>query len=239
VSRVLRFNADGITKFRSLLEAARAGSEVNTDELIENPDFVEDLPVELKVDLVAFPNRLQAGRFFYDLLEPHRSYLGHIERDTGLWAWLSAAWFGHLAITKPDGSLLVGVDHRWIPEVEDYRSYYRHLLAGPYRIYRAHADEPSRAMAVLAGKVQSPGEVVEQIASKQEIVSSKSLMEATTLLYYDPKSGALKSGSGDKKRGGARRFTSVLLQFDRTWDLSQRSASQILELLPSEFERFK
>lgn len=234
-----RFNGDGIASFRSLLEAARSGSEVDTDDLIANADLVEDLPVDLEVDILAFSSRLEAGRYFYDLLETDRRHLGDIERDQGLWAWLSAAWFKHLAGTKPDGTLAVGKDHRWIPEDGDYRSYYRHLLAGPYRIYRAHADEPGRAMAVLAGSVTAPGEVVEQIASRQEIVSSKSLMEAATFLYFDPAKGATKKGAGDKNKGGARRFASVLLQFDRTWDLSQRNAHQILELLPQEFQRFK
>lgn len=239
MKRVRRLNADGIRAFRSLLQAAREGQVVDANALVEDADLTNPLRVDLDVDVQPFASRLDAGRFFYELLEPERSHLGNVESDAGLWAWISAAWFTHLAPPKPDGSLTVGKDYRWIPEAENYQTYYRHLLAGPYRIFRAHADNPSRAMAVLAGKVESPGEVVEQIASMQEIVSSNSLIEAATLLYYDASAGAMKRGAGDKKRGGARRFPAVLAQFNRTWDLSQRSAAQIVAMLPAEFQRFK
>jgi hypothetical protein len=126
-----------------------------------------------------------------------------------------------------------------VPAVDDYKTYYRHLLAGPYRIYRAHQDDPSRVMAVLATAVEQPGDVVEQLASRQEIITSPPLMTAITTLYYRPAAGKLKSGAAGKGGGSARRLADVIQQFDLTWDVYGMDPSEFLTLLPSEFDRFK
>ena len=66
---------------------------------------------------------------------------------------------------------------RHIPEPGNFQRYYRHLLAGPYRIYRAHRDDPQRALALLCQPLDSPGDVVEQLASRQELVTNRGIME--------------------------------------------------------------
>src|SRR5258705_3480854 len=94
----------------------------------------------------------------------------------------------------------------WVPQIRDYRRYYRHLLVGPYRIYRAHRANPHNALIVLGGPFGSHGEVVEQFASRLEIVTNRGLIESLTRLYWDPASQKLRRGGRGHDAGGVRRL---------------------------------
>jgi hypothetical protein len=87
--------------------------------------------------------------------------------------------------------------------------------------------------------VRSPGDVVEQLASRQDLVRARGVMEATTRLYVDEKQ-ALKRGAASKdKPATARRLANVLGQLDLTYDLQSLEADEVLDLLPEEFDLFK
>ena len=234
-----RFNQIGIEKFEDALDLIGAGEELDLSLLLQDPDFTNVLLSQPIVEVRPFNSRFSAAQYFYKILEPAQNVIGDVERDRGLWSWLAAAWLDVLAPRDDAGKRKLGARARWIPVVDDYTRYYRHLLAGPYRIYRAHRDDPQRAMGVLATPIGSPGEVVEQLVSRQEIVTSPSLMEAVTRLYYAPAEKKLKRGAGGKGGGSARRLVDVIQQFDLTWDVYGMDSSEFVDLLPHEFDRFK
>jgi hypothetical protein len=105
--------------------------------------------------------------------------LENLEQDVGLWSWLTLFFLGQLCLRgkKP------GKDHRYIPEITDFRVSYRHLLRSPYLILRAHADEPDCLACVLANKPDAPGDIYEQFASRQELITNKQLLNAMCKLY--------------------------------------------------------
>ena len=234
-----KFNQAGIDAFENALDRMQIGEDVNVETLITDPAFTEILSAEPVVDIRNFSNRFEAARYFYEILAPFDRPSSDIERDKGLWAWLAAAWIDVLAPKDGSGNRKLRARARWIPGVDDYKTYYRHLLAGPYRIYRAHKDNPARVRAVLASAVQQPGDVVEQLASRQEIITSPSLMEAITALYVLPSTGMLKSGAAGKSNGSARRLVDVIQQFDLTWDVYGMNSDEFLRLLPGEFDKFR
>lgn len=84
-----------------------------------------------------------------------------------------------------------------------------------------------------------PATAVAQLASRQEIIASPSLMAAITTLYFNPATDRLKAGAAGKGPGSARRVADVIQQFDLTWDVYGMDPSKFLGLLPSEFDRFK
>jgi hypothetical protein len=102
-----------------------------------------------------------------------------------------------------------------------------------------HRDDPKRAFALLCTKPQSPGEVVEQLSSRQEIVTNASIMEVATRLYVDSSTGRHKAGAGGKGPGSARRLADIFFQFDLTWDLYSMTKDEIIEMLPSEFSGYR
>lgn len=232
---VRRFTPSGLSAATELLVQSNAGSHVDFSRIVGDGEMTEQLG--LQVEVRPFANRRDAAQHFYTTLEPlHRSI--DVDRDRGLWSWLAILWIDLLAPETFLGERQLGETHRWILAVDDYRRYYRHLLAGPYFIYAAHSDDPDRANALLCTEVVRPGEVVGQFASRYDTVRSKGLVEAITCLYFDERTGGIRRGAAGKGAGSARRLADVLLQFDLTWDITNMTADEVLALLPAEFDQY-
>jgi hypothetical protein len=77
--------------------------------------------------------------------------------------------------------------------------------------------------------------LVEQLASRQQIVTNPAIMRTATNYFVDPATGQQRRSANRKGAGGARRFVDVLNQFDVTWDLSSLSADGLRAMLPPEF----
>jgi hypothetical protein len=233
-----RLNPAGVARFEHYHAILYAGGEAEppTDAL-NSDQYSEPLEVEIEVEDRDFSSRLDWARYIDEKLEGKG--LKHVERDIGLWTWLALFYVKRLLPSKKNTRKSLGEAAMWIPQIRDFRKYYRHLLAGPYRIYRAHRATPENALILLGGPFGSHGEVVEQFASRLEIVTNRGLIESVTTLYWDTSSMKMKRGAGGKDAGSARRLADVLLQFDVTWDLYSLSADKLLGLLPKEFSKFK
>jgi hypothetical protein len=238
VTQLRRLNDTGIQRFTEFLASLETdvpqGRPVG---ILTDPATSDALTAVVEVDERTFGSRVEAARYFDERFSG--AGLKNVERDRGLWAWVSLLYFEELCPPGAHGRRKPGALARWIPEVSNFQRYYRHLLAGPYRIYRAHRDDPKRAMALLCGPLDRPGDIVEQLASRQEIVTNWAVMASATALYVDPATQKPRRGAGGKGRGSARRLADVLNQFDVTWDLYAMDATHLLQLLPREFERFR
>ncbi len=180
---------------------------------------------------------MEAARYLDSLCE---SVTGcDVEREDGLWAWLALFYFDVLCPADAHGHRKPGARARYVPESSNFRRYYRHLLAGPYRVFRAHRADPGRGLVLLCGPVHKPGEIVEQLMARQEIVTNPNAIQLATLIYFDPKTGSFKRGSAGRGHGSAVRFADILNQFDLTWDLYWMPAEKMLGRLPPEFDRFR
>lgn len=232
-------NPEGIAEVHRLLVEIDAGADPDVGSVINSEDFSEPLG-DIHVEVRSFANRLEAGSYFHETLEPLREAGTDVVRHKGLWTWLAMSWLDVLAPREADGTRRLFDHGRWVLAVDDYRAYYRHYLAGPYSVFAAHADNPERAMALLCGPVEIPGEVWEQIASRQDFTSSASLIELATRLYYEPETGRIKKGAASASAGSARRLPKVVMdQFGLTWDVRGMPVEELLALLPGEFDRFR
>jgi hypothetical protein len=235
-TQLRRFTSEGMMVVGQQLDLMRAGHPNILSELVENPRLTVKITSNSVIEDKTFANRYECAKYLYELIDAHDSEIPDPALDAGLWTWL-AVFFREQLFAK--GKNKLGKNYRWVSGTE-WNLFYRHLLAGPYYIYNAHRDNPNRAIAILCTPLSAPGEIVEQIASRQDIVRFPSLMEVATKLYYDPSTGLPKRGAASKNTGGtARRFTDVLKQFDLTFDFYGMSSDQILELLPTEFDRFR
>jgi len=90
-------------------------------------------------------------------------------------------------------------------------------------------------MAVLCQRPGRPGDLVEQLASRQQVVTNPTIMQVATDRYVDPSTNKQLPSANSKGPGGARRFIDVLSQFDVTWDLSMMSPGDLHAHLPKEF----
>lgn len=236
--KVRRLSQDGIDRFRQFLESVALGnSPPYPSELLEDDEHASPLQPLIEVDDREFRSRFEAAEYMDQKFS--MPALQGIEGDKGIWAWLALFYFNHLCAKTRDGNLRPGEIARWIPDNDNYRKYYRHLLRGPLGIYRAHRDDPSRALALLCGPLYEPGDVVEQLAARQELVTNRAVIQAATNLYVDHSAGKLKRGAAGRGKGSVRRLADILNQLDVTWDLYGMTPDGLVRLLPREFDRFR
>jgi len=235
---IRRLNEAGMQKLGSFLDSLKGQQpETHPAALLIDPATSEPLDSEINIESRRFGSRFEAAKYLFEQLSV--AGIRDVERDRGVWAWLALYYFEELCPPASDGRRKPGERARWIPEVSNYQRYYRHLLAGPYMIYRVHRDSPQRAMALLCNPLDRPGDIVEQFASRQELVTNRAIVEGATILYIDPRTRRPRKGSGGKLGGSPRRFADVLKQFDVTWDLYELATEDLLHLLPTEFDRFR
>jgi len=199
------------------------------DDFLAIP-FEDDAEVESR----DFSSRFELAQYLCDVLPDAGPALDH---NRGLWSWLGLFYFEQICPKRADGSRKIHQVQRYIAST-DYRTYYRHLLRTPYVIYRLHGQF---SRSILSPAVDTHGEFAEQLASRQEIITNRGLMEAVDHLYFGPDGagGAPKKGATNYKKGGTlRRLIDVIQQFDLTYDLYGMAAPEILGILPREFSRW-
>jgi hypothetical protein len=232
-----RLNESGIAIFAGWLETLKQGGSVQAPaSLLTNPETTEALAVAVEVEQRTFANRFEAAEYLFTRFTA--AGLTDVDNDRGLWAWLSLFYFDAVCPAGKGGSRKPGAQPRHIPEPGNFQRYYRHLLGGPYRIYRAHRDDPKRAMALLCQSLDTPGDVVEQLASRQEVVTNPGVLALATKLYVDKATQRIKPRAGGKSSGSARRLIDVLDQFDLTWDLYASTGDELAAVMPKEFAKF-
>ena len=234
------FDAEGIREFERIIDRARNGEKIPDslrNELLESGPLTRVIAPRIRLSPIQFANRLEAGNHLVHLLTGVASLVDS-EDGKGMWAWLTLYFFDSVCPVDSDGKHVVGEQRElYIPDFTNFRRYYRHLLLGPFNICRAHSDNPERALAVLCPPVHRPGDVVESLASRQNLITSAPVMEAATALYV--RNGQYKPHARRKNRGGARRFAAVMMQFDTTYDLDRIPVGKLLEILPHEFDDFR
>jgi len=238
VKRILRgFNEAGLYEVQRRLDQIDIGEKTAVDDLIEDENLTEQVGAGIPIDINARGSRGDMAAALQPVISEARHDLGDISRRRGLWTWLAMTLMDDIAPVV-DGSRKLGARARWVLEAEDWKRYYRHLIAGPFFVFDLYSDDPSIVQALLSTPVGKPGEVVEQIASRQDLVRARGVMEALTKLYVRS-DGGLKRGASGKDAGSARRFADVIYQFDLTFDIHTLGTDRVLELLPAEFDRFR
>jgi hypothetical protein len=225
-----RLSPEGLAALRAFL-AGDADDPAERERILFNTATAERLPEKVEVETREFASRLEAAQHLTELFA---NVSLDVDNDAGLWGWLALF---HFAALCPKDRWRPGAPERWILAGA---KYYRHLLAGPFRIYRLYDQVIDKAMVVLCQPVHEPGQFVDYLASSPQLITNRAVIEVATSLYYDPRTGKLKRGCyAGHKPGTVRRFVDVLRQLDATWDLYSLSAGRLLALLPREFARFR
>jgi hypothetical protein len=94
---------------------------------------------------------------------------------------------------------------------------------------------------LLVSDLTKPGNINEEIVSRQKLVSNASIINVLDKLYYDKERRRVKRGIDDKqkvltKKGSLRRFIQVINQFELTYDLYSLNPESLVGLLPDDFD---
>lgn len=235
---IRRFTNQGVIEFSDRLKSLRAGLPADIVSLAVASRYTEVIGETEVEPPSSFSDRQEAGLFLLSAMRDLPSQDFHVETDQALWSWWSAVLFDQICPVNDLGRRIVKDQSRYILDSSSFTRYYRHLLNNPYRIVLAHHNEISNARVVLASPVDSPGDIVEQLVSRQDIVSNPSLLGIASLLYVDEASGKIKRSAASQKGGGARRLADVLAQLDQNWDTEAMAVGELTRLLPLEFSPF-
>lgn len=236
--RLRRFNKNGIRQFSKLLENMRQGITVETPlDFLNTSESSEGVPQSDEFQVQEFDSRYDLAVFVDNLLK--KTSIENEMTDVGLWSWLAATFLDSTCPANSAGTRKPGKDYRHIPS-SSWRDFYRHLIRGPVRISRLFKDNHDAAAIVLCQRPQSPGDFVEQLASRQERITNPAIIETANRLYFDGNTGKPKIGASPtwRKPGTLRRFGDVLDQLDLTYDLYSMSTDELTKLLPDEFAAY-
>ena len=166
--------------------------------------------------------------------------MGGIDRNTllvhhGIWDYLTLLWFDQFCPSN-EGQRRIRENARYIVS-PDRTDYYRHLVLCAWELYSLHGIY-SRLFLECPPHIHN--DWTEQLASRQDIITNKALIEVTDRLYWDGRRRGPKTGATDRHRlGNVRRLVRVIQQLDLTYDLYAISPDEISRLLPEEFDIWK
>ena len=229
-------NSEGVLRFRSWLGEARASKKrpKQPDYLLHDERFSTDVSEVVELPVERFSSAWDAAEALsapLSILPPHELESSGGLGNVGLWSWLALLYFDEVCPKIPLAT------NRYIPETEGAEAglrYYRHLLAGPFRMYRQLGK---LAAPALNSPLSSHNVLYRSFADHQDFVQNPGIVEAMNLLYFDPKAGALRRGLANADAPGTlARFFPVMQQLELNYDLLGMSADEIIELLPFEFD---
>ncbi len=229
-----RLNSEGIAVFERFILSHGGASDPLPfpTELLSGAAYSKPVSPTVVISDRRFASRLELAKYLYSAFET--AHFRAERGDSGLWTWLACAFYMNFLRDSKDRK--PGAVARWVYKASDFQRYYRHLVAGPFFAYQAHRENPERALAILCQPPGKPGDIVEQLASRQEYVTNPAVMAAATRALVDPgKPAKPKRGAGGKSAGSARRFVTVIEQFRQTWDVTTLSPDDLRTLLPAEF----
>lgn len=236
--QIRRFNNDGLELYSRFVDDVRQDpTKTFLVRFLEDEDYTVQLEGATHIEECEFTSRFEFAEYIDAKLKPLRNI--DVQIDRGLWAWLTAFYFDMACPMMSDGKRRPGEHARYFPNFAAWNRRYRHLLASPWSIYAAHIDDPERVKWLLSGPVDKPGELNEQFASRQEIIRSPGVLVASGRMYYDASTKKIRRGVRGRLGGSLPRFGKLLNQLDRTWDLYSITPEGLVDLLPSEFDRWK
>ena len=192
--QVRRLNKAGLRAFSELLDYLNnvpdravwhesSDLKEQAETLLYDDQYTEEIEDEILIDPdKRFENRFEFGRYLYNLFG-----LSHLERDTELLSWLALLYFDQVCEQKgKNGKLKVLSKYRYIPEVENSRRFYRHLVLTPLLLWQRMEED---AVFLLSNPLYESSDAVEQLVSRQDFISNPNAIAAARKLYYDDKKG--------------------------------------------------
>ena len=227
---------DGIRQFARYLKRLREDGRLApprhllTDDRYSNALTLGDVRVEVREfasrrDFVEYiDRRFRAAGFHEDGDEP------------GMWEWLSLYYIDATCPPDRNGTRKPGVDGRHLMNDQDARRRLRHLLRGPYMLYRQHG--PGGQLDLL---LEAPLHVHRiastHIVERPRIFGSPGALAAASRMYFDQVAGKPKRGYSDVE-SGLRAFCKYINNLPDCFDLAEMSADTVMALLPGQFEKW-
>jgi len=233
--QVRRLNDEGIDAFQNHNRELAKGAKLSTpSHLLTDPRYSESIDMDCTVENRAFETRFELGRYLVDVLKesPSQSIMG----DVGFWSWLALYWFDQLCPVQKGGGRKPSKPYNYILS-RNYNHRPRHAIYTTWMLVGRYGET---AIFLLSKQLHERGELIEQLAARQYLISCQGVIEAAKELYHDPERKTFKRGATSRKRrGNIRRYISYLQQLDLTYDLGTIASESLLSMLPEEYSAFR
>lgn len=230
------FNEEGLNEFERIIGEIKLGSIISIPEdLLFSDQYSEVLEPIVNIEKADYKNKNELIPFIVDKLNLRENK--HLYFDRGLWTWLAGFFFDNICPVDGNGKRKINEAAYYVlKSPKEYTKYYRHLLAYYCRLFVEVGDS---AKIFLTGTFQTRGEITEQLGASQEIALNKGILFAANMLYWNEPTKSFKRGAAGNGAGSARRFVRIIKQYQLTYDLNSMAGTEIADLLPKEFSKWK
>jgi hypothetical protein len=229
---------DGVAEFARYLAALKADPKLPPPfDLLLDKKRSAAVPGRIAIEDRVFASRFDLAAYLNDRLADQS--IPNLDRHVGLWTWLTLFYFDQLCPTNGRGERKAGSASSYIPMLHDNRRYYRHLLYGPFAIFRLHSSYQDSLFAVLIDPLDvGTSEIYRMFIENSQILASVNAVRVANRLYLDEHRRKLKRGSGAKTNGGIRRYIDYMQQINLTYDIHSLGYDVLVNILPREFQPF-
>ncbi len=228
-TEVRRLNERGLKFFSDYITRMSSGEKADPPfSILSDDGYSETVSFRVEVGLQSFSTRFEIGQYLQTCFRDIHSQ--QLLSDTGLWSWLALYWFDQLCPAKADGTRKPSRVYNYILS-QNYNHRPRHALRTTWLLVDQYGET---AQFLLSKRPSERGELLEQIAARQFLISCKGVIEAANHLYFDSTKNSFKRGSTSQKRKGSiRRFICFLQQLELTYDLYTLPGDTIISMLPT------
>lgn len=230
-----RLSEQGLDAFENHIQELANGAKLDTPtHLLTDTRYSDGIDVDCEVAQRSFETRFELGQYLSDALKetPPRAIMG----DTGFWSWLALYWFDQLCPPLASGARKPSKPYNYILS-RNYNHRPRHAVYTTWMLVNQYGDS---AFFLLSKRLHERGELIEQLAARQYLISCRGVIETAKELYYDPERKTFRRGAASQKRqGNIRRYVAYLQQLDLTYDLGTIASDALLKMLPDEYSTFR
>ncbi len=233
---IRHFTGEGTEKFKEYIQELKTNPSATKPELNIAP-FSHEFKPRVEIDETKkFTTRLELADYLFQSFAKAGIKRPSIIGNHGLWTWIAYLLFDQLTPTINERRKIREMA-RYVCS-SDYTDYYRHYIAATYDIFSLHGSQNSGLF--LSSPPYIHNDFIEQLASRQAIISSKNLIALSHALYWDSQSLKTKRGATDRNKSGSlRRLLKIIGQFELTYDIYNMTIKGISDLLPTEFNGWK
>ncbi len=231
--RCRRLNEEGINLFKLFLEKLPEADKIEAPiYLLEDRESSEELAVEIDLERPELLSRYELGLYLVNKFRP--SKIQEYISDEGFWSWLALYWFNDLCPKDKNGRYKPAMYYNYIMTKNPFHRP-RHAIRTTFLLVDRYAED---SRFLLMTPLKKRGELTEQLFARQYLSDCEGVVRAASYLYFDPEKTKNKRGAAGKGRGSSRRFMTYLKQIELTYDLYTIHPKALLEMLPSEYDRF-
>ena len=155
--------------------------------------------------------------------------------EDGMWEWLSLYYFDAVCPMNQVGARKPGADGRHLLEDPDARRRHRHLLRGPYMLFRRYEGGPNGELdLLLSDALPVHGIAATHLAERPRLMASPGALTAASQLYAHPVTGRPRRGYSHDENG-LRAYCRFLNNLPDCFDIADFSADTTIALLPEAF----